>query len=64
MNKGGLPCGVLRAFFIDVVDTEEGTGEGGGFTKGDEEGLVDLALRIDEDAAKEQDQASDGEDKC
>ena len=61
MNKGGLPCGVLRAFFIDVVDTEEGTGEGGGFTKGDEEGLVDLALRINEDTAEEEDEAADAQ---
>ena len=64
MNKGGLPCGVLRAFFIDVVDTEEGTGEGGGFTKGDEESLVDLALRVDKHPAVEHDHSPDREDGC
>ena len=53
----------LSFLSIDIVDTEEGTGEGGGFSEGNEEGLVDLSLRFDEDAAKEQEQASDGEDK-
>ena len=60
MNKGGLPCGVLRAFFIDVVDAEQGAGEGGGFAEGYEEGLVDLSLRINEDAAEEEYESAKG----
>ena len=63
MNKGGLPCGVLRAFFIDVVDTEEGTGEGGGFAEGYQERGVDFSLRVDEDAAEEEDEAAGRKDK-
>ena len=49
---------------IDIVYTEEGTGEGGGLAEGDEKGGVNLALRVDEDSTEEKDEASDGEDSC
>ena len=49
--------------FIDIVDAEEGTGEGGCLAEGDEKGGVNLALRVDEDSTEEKDEASDGEDK-
>ena len=58
MNEGGL-----FFLFVDVIDTEEGAGKGGGFAEGYKEGFVDLSLRVDEDAAEEQNQTSDGEDK-
>ena len=44
--------------FVDVVDAEEGTGKGGGFAEGYEEGLMDLALGVNEDAAEEEDEAT------
>ena len=53
----------LLLTLIHVVDTEEGTGEGSGFAEGYKERGVDLALWVDEDAAKEENQPSDGEDK-
>ena len=53
----------LLFLLIDVVNAEEGAGEGGGFAKGDKEGFVDLSLGVNEDAAKEKNEASDGEDK-
>ena len=56
------PSGQLLFLLVDIVDAEEGTGEGGGFAEGYEEGFVDLTLGVDEDAAKEQDEAADGED--
>ena len=49
-------------FFIDVVDAHEGAGEGGYLAEGYEEGFVDLALGVDEDAAIEHYQAAEGED--
>ena len=55
------PSGQLLFLLVDIVDAEEGAGEGGGFAEGYEEGFVDLTLGVDEDAAKEQDEASDGE---
>ena len=48
--------------FIDIVDAEEGTGEGGCLAEGDEKGGVNLALRVDEDSTEEKDEASDGEE--
>ena len=45
-------------FLIDVVDAHEGAGEGGDFAEGYEEGFVDLALGVDEDATKEHYQAA------
>ena len=55
--------GYLFAFFVHIINAEEGAGEGGGFAEGYKEGFVDLSLRVDEDAAEEQDQTSEGEDK-
>ena len=49
---------ILTFLFVDVVDAEEGAGKGGGFAEGYEEGLVDLALGVDEDAAEEEDEAT------
>ena len=53
----------LSFSLVDVVDTKEGAGEGGGFAEGYKEGLVDLSLRVDEGSAKEQDQTSKRENK-
>ena len=58
MDKGGLAF-----LLIDIIYSEECTSEGGCFSEGYKERGVDLALRVDEDATKEQDEASDGEDK-
>ena len=55
--------GHLLLALVNVVNAEECTGEGGGFAEGYKEGFVDLALGVDEDAAKEKNEASDGEDK-
>ena len=49
--------------FIDIVYTEERTGEGTGLAKGYEEGGVNLALGVDKDAKEEENEASDGEHK-
>ena len=49
--------------FVIVIYSKQTTCKGGGFSEGNEEGFVDLSLRIDEDAAEEQDETSDGEDK-
>ena len=49
--------------FIDIVYTEQCTSEGAGLTEGDEEGGVDLALGVNEDATEEENEASDGEHK-
>lgn len=54
---------VLSFTAVDVVDTEQSTGEGGGFAEGYKERFVDLSLRVNKDAAEEQNQSSDGEDK-
>ena len=56
MNEGGL-----FILLIDIVYTEQCSGEGGCFAKGDEEGFVYLALRVNEDAAEEEYEASDGQ---
>ena len=47
---------------VGIVDSEQGTGEGGGLAERHEEGGMDLALRVDEDAAKEKNEASEGKD--
>ena len=47
--------------FVIVIYSKQTTRKGRGFAEGYEEGFVDLALRVDKDAAKEQDEASDGE---
>ena len=54
MNEGWLPCGVLRAFFIDVVDAHQRAGEGSYFPERDEERFMDLAFGVDEDTAEEE----------
>ena len=53
----------LSFSLVDVVYSKQSSGEGGGFAKSNEEGLVDLSLRIDERSAKEQNQTSKREDK-
>ena len=47
---------------IDIVDSEEGSGEGAGLAKSDEKGGVDLALRVNEDATEEENKASERKD--
>ena len=49
-------------YFINIVNSEQGAGEGRCLTEGDEEGLVDLARRIDGGSPKEEDESADGED--
>ena len=49
--------------FIDIVYTEQRTGEGTSLAEGYEEGGVDLALGVNEDATEEENEASDGEHK-
>ena len=71
MNKGGLnrlPGGVIQRIFltllfINVIYSKQGSGEGGGFAEGYQEGFVDLPLRFDEDTTEEEYQSSDGEHK-
>ena len=53
----------LLFLLIDVVYSEQSAGKGGGFAEGYKEGFVDLALGVNEDAAKEQYQTSYREDK-
>lgn len=49
--------------FIDIVYTEESTGECAGLAEGDEQGGMDLALGVNENATEEENEASDGEHK-
>ena len=49
-------------FLIDVIYSHQSAGEGGDFAEGYEEGFVDLALGVDEDAAIEHYQAADTEE--
>ena len=49
---------MLFAFFIDIIYPEECSGKGSGFAECDKEGFVDLSLRVDEDAAEEEDEAT------
>ena len=53
----------LFLLFIDIINSEQSAGEGGGFTEGNEEGFVDLSGRVNEDTAEEENEASDGEHK-
>ena len=46
--------------FVDVIDTEEGTGKSRGFSEGYKEGGVDFSLRVNEDSAEEEDKAAKG----
>ena len=48
MNEGGLAF-----LLVDIVYSEKGAGEGCGLAKGNEQSLVDLSLRVNEDAAEE-----------
>ena len=50
-------------FAIGVVDTKECSGKSGSLAKCHKQRLVDLTLRINKNAAKEQYQSSDGEDR-
>ena len=64
MNISFLSVVVSRNYelpfsLVDVVDTEEGAGEGSGLSEGYKEGFVDLTLRLYKDSAKEQDQTAD-----
>ena len=49
--------------FVIVIYSKQTAGEGSGLSKGNEQRLVDLSLRVDEGSAKEQDQTSKREDK-
>ena len=53
----------LIFLLVDIINSEEGAGEGAGLAKGYEERGVNLALGVDEDATEEEDEASKGEDK-
>ena len=44
---------------VDVVDAEECAGEGGGLAEGYEEGFMDLSLRVDKEAAEEEDESTE-----
>ena len=44
--------------FVIVIYSKQTTGEGGCFAKGNEDGLVDLAFGVNEDAAEEENEAS------
>ena len=53
-----------RAFFINVINTEECTSEGGCFSEGYKERFMDLALGVDEDSAEEEDEAAYTQNGC
>ena len=53
----------LSFSLVDIINSKQCAGEGGGFAEGYKEGFVDLSLRVDEGSAKEQDQTSKREDK-
>ena len=44
---------VLSFTAVDVVDTEQSAGEGGGLAESNKERFVDLSLRVNEDSAEE-----------
>ena len=48
--------------FVGVIDTEECAGESCDLSEADEERFADLSLRVNEDPAEEENQASEGED--
>ena len=52
--------GNLGFSFVNIIDAEEGTCKGCNFAKADEEGFMDLALWLYEDAAEEEDKAAKG----
>ena len=47
---------------VRIIDSHQCAGEGCDLSEGDEQGLVDLSLRIDIDTAEEEDESTDGED--
>ena len=47
--------------FINIINSKQGTGEGGEFAEGYEEGLMDLSLRVDIHPAKEEYEPANGE---
>ena len=49
---------------VRVVDAEQCSGKGCDFSKADEERLMNLSLRFDEDPAVKHDHSSDREDGC
>ena len=53
----------LSFAFVNIVYSKQCAGEGSGLSEGNEQRLVDLSLRVDEDSAKEQDQTSKRENK-
>ena len=53
----------LSFSLVDIINSKQCAGEGSGLSKGNEQRLVDLSLRVDEGSAKEQDQTSKREDK-
>ena len=64
LHKSKITKNLTKLFmFIDIVYTEECPGEGTGLAKGYQKGGMDLALRVNEDATEEENEASDGEHK-
>ena len=49
---------------IYIIDTKQSPCEGGSLPERDEERGVNLALRVNEDATEEENEASEGENKC
>ena len=49
---------------ISIIDTHNGTGEGGDLTKADEEGFVDLPKRGDINSAEEHYEPSERKHEC
>ena len=49
---------------VRVVYSEQRAGKGCDFSKADEERLMNLSLRVDEDPAVEHDHSPNGEDGC
>ena len=41
--------------FVCIVDSEERAGKGSDLSEADEEGVMDLSLRVNEDAAEKHD---------
>ena len=49
---------ILAFLLINIINPKQSSGKGGGFAEGNEEGLMDLSLGFDEDAAEEEDEAT------
>ena len=49
---------------VRIVDSEQRSGKSGDFAKTDEERLMNLSLRVDEDPAVKHDHSPDREDGC